>query len=161
MRKNGRLCAFWPKTDSRRGRVVAVRLSNMSDARTATFNALRRSATDADFDLDGHLEALIGQVGWPDVRDSIFAALEAEAVTIWAPAAAALWCAVLDKRDLDADLAIALVYFRLSPDPSGEDNLAWSIASRLKGVSYLSSYDPRSDPQVRTHLERLRSKIRP
>lgn len=128
----------------------------MLDARTAIFDVLRQSAEDADFDLEEHLVSLIERIGWPAVRDSVFAALESEEKPLWTPAAAALWGAVLDKRDLDANLAIALVYFRLSPSPAEEDNLAWSIASRLKGVGYLSSYDPHADPQVQTHIERLR-----
>jgi hypothetical protein len=128
----------------------------MLDAHTAVFDVLRQSADDADFDLEEHLMPLIERIGWPAVRDSVFAALESEEKALWTPAASALWGAVLDKRDLDANLAIALVYFRLSLNPANEDNLAWSIASRLKGVGYLSSYDPHADPQVQTHIERLR-----
>lgn len=128
----------------------------MLDARAAIFDTFRQSADDTNFDVEERLMPLIEQIGWPAVRDSVFAALESEEKALWTPAAAALWGAILDKRDLDANLAIALVYHRLSPSPTEEDNLAWSIASRLKGVGYLSSYDPHADPQVQTHIERLR-----
>lgn len=128
----------------------------MLDARLAVSDVLRHSADEADFDLEEHLTPLIERIGWPAVRDNVFAALQSEEKALWLPAAAALWGAVLDKRELDANLAIALVYFRLSPSPGEEDNLAWSIASRLKGVGYLSSYDPHADPQVQAHIERLR-----
>jgi hypothetical protein len=58
---------------------------------------------------------------------------------------------------MEADWAIALVYHRLAPDASDDErNLAWSIASTLKGVDYLSDYEPLADPGVVKELERLR-----
>jgi hypothetical protein len=70
----------------------------------------------------------------------------------WQVAAAFFWSAVLDRRPADADRLIAHLCLRFS---SG-DNLAWSITSKLKGVSYLSEYDPLQDPGVLDELEVLR-----
>jgi|SRR5262245_32184356 len=129
----------------------------MSDAVTATLDVLRLVARDAESDLDEQLQPLIDEFGWAAVCDGIFKALESKETAIWHTAAAAIWGAALDKREMDAHRAIALVYFRLDK-PGEEDNLAWSIASKLKGVGYLSSYDPRLDPPIKEQLERLRAR---
>ena len=67
-----------------------------------------------------------------------------------------LWGAALDGRDLPADRVIALLYHRLDPGDGGENNLAWSITSKLKRVGYLSDYDPLQDAAVRAELAVLR-----
>jgi hypothetical protein len=57
--------------------------------------------------------------------------------------AAVFWGAVLDHLPVNADRLIALLYKRLPADEgSSENNLAWSITSKLKGKGYLSRYDP-------------------
>jgi hypothetical protein len=53
---------------------------------------------------------------------------------------------------------IAHLYFRYCGP--GEDNLAWSITSRLKGVGYLSDYDPLCDPYVVRELKKLPAIVR-
>ncbi|MFT3722506.1 MAG: hypothetical protein QM773_02880 [Hyphomonadaceae bacterium] len=129
----------------------------MSDAMTATVAALREEANAEDTtDLEDRLQPIIDTFGWGAVREEIFKALEGSEQALWPVAAAVIWGAALDKRELDIDLAIALVYFRIDPGiPGEENNLAWSIASKLKGVGYLSSYDPYQDAAVRVHLDRL------
>ncbi len=60
---------------------------------------------------------------------------------------------VLDGRDTAADEVIALVYYHLPPDGDlGESNLARSIASKVRGLDYLSKYDPLEDLDVRRYL---------
>jgi hypothetical protein len=131
----------------------------MTDAIAATLEVLRRAARDAEVDGDEHVQPLISQFGWAAVCEGVFAALESTDSMIWPEAAAVIWGAASDKREMDVNRAIALVYFRLDPDkPGEEDNLAWSIASKLKGVGYLSSYDPRLDPPIRAWLEQLRTR---
>jgi hypothetical protein len=131
----------------------------MSDAVSATFDVLRSAASDSDIDPDEQVQSLIEEFGWPAVCAGIFAALESNDSAIWDPAAAAIWGAILDKREMDAPRAVALVYFRLHTDKSSyeDKNLAWSIASTLKGEGYLSSYDPRLDPPIKEQLQRLRA----
>jgi len=133
----------------------------MYDAVTATLDVLRLVAGDAESDLDEQLQPLIDEFGWTAVCDGVFEALESKETAIWRTAAAAVWGAALDKREMDVHRAIALVYFRLDPNKPGEEdnlNLTWSIASKLKGVGYLSSYDPRLDPPVKEQLEQLRAR---
>jgi hypothetical protein len=129
----------------------------MSDAVAATLDLLRLAADDDERDVDELLQPLIDEFGWTEVCRGVFAALESKESRIWHTAAVVVWGAVLDKREVDANRAIALIYFRLYDDPDGDDNLAWSIACTLKRVSYLSSYDPRLDPPIKEQLERLRA----
>lgn len=110
-------------------------------------------------DKTEELEALIPRVGWEVLRDYLMTILEdpARSVEDWAITAAVFWGAVLDKVSLNGDRLIALLYVRLPPDEgSSESNLAWSVASVLKGRSYLSSYDPLEDPAVKRERETIR-----
>jgi hypothetical protein len=57
------------------------------------------------------------------------------------------------------DRVIALLYFRFDPRGDAEDNLVWSITSKLKGVDYLSDYNPLTDAGVCAEMERLRRSL--
>jgi hypothetical protein len=71
------------------------------------------------------------------------------------------WGAALDRRELPADELIAWLYHRFDPDGRAEDNEVWSIASKLRGVAYLSEYYPLQDPGVVRHLEAIRGQAEP
>lgn len=99
------------------------------------------------------LMKLAAQFGWP--------ALEAEMLGIlaasrnedhWNVAAGVFWSAVLERQPIHADRLIAHLCWRFPAD----HNLAWSITSKLKGVAYLSDYEPRQDPAVVAALDALR-----
>lgn len=131
---------------------------------SATFMDVRRRLLEfsqdarSNLDLDDQLFDAIRVHGWPGVRDGLFRILEADEPVLWQHAVAGIWGAVLDKREMDASRAIALVYHRLPPDPSDHDeNLAWSISSHLRKTGHLSGYHPLADPEVLHHLELLRS----
>lgn len=120
---------------------------------------------DAELEREGsesskveEIERFYQECGWEPVRDYLMSLLEDpvrrmdDRMTI----AAVFWGAVLDRLPVNADRLIALLYKRLPPDEgSSENNLAWSITSKLKGKSYLSRYDPLEDPGVRGELGRL------
>lgn len=106
------------------------------------------------------IEGLIEDAGWDVVRACLLAILEdpARPVAHWQVVAAVFWGAVLDKRPLPDDRLIALLYVRLpSDDAGGENNLVWSITSRLRGVEYLSDYNPLADPRVHAELATIRT----
>lgn len=107
----------------------------------------------------GRIEQLIGDVGWPTVRDSILALLAdaARRQRDHEVAAEVLWSAVLDGREMPADRVIALLYNRFDPCGNAEDNLVWSITSKLRGVDYLSEYKPLQDPGVQAELAAIRA----
>jgi hypothetical protein len=116
-------------------------------------------AKPSEEDAQDRVDELIAAHGWPPVRDFVLSVLEDpdRPVAAWQLAAAVGWGGCCDDRELPIDRAIALVYARLSNDEgSGENNLAWSIAAKLRKKSYLSSYDPLEDPGVVAELARIR-----
>ena len=105
------------------------------------------------------IEALIGLFGWEPVRECMMDVLRDDGqAPHWRTAADVFWGAVLDRRDLAPDELIALLYHRFDPDGRAEDNEVWSIASKLKGVGYLSKYEPLRDPAVAEELQRIRGR---
>jgi hypothetical protein len=105
------------------------------------------------------IEALIGLSGWAPVRECMMDVLRDDNQDAhWRTATDFFWGAVLDKRNLAADELIALLYYRFDPDGDAEDNEVWSIASKLKGVGYLSKYKPLEDPAVAVELQRIRGR---
>lgn len=72
-------------------------------------------------------------------------------------AMAVLLGATLDGRTIDPNLTTVVLtrlFLAESMVDENDQNLAWSIVAKLKGKSYLSSYDPQQDPDV---LEALRN----
>ena len=103
------------------------------------------------------IEALICQHGWETVRSCMMDVLRDDKQSAhWRTAADFFWGAVLDKRELPADELIAILYYRFDPEGRAEDNETWSIASKLKGVGYLSTYEPLHDPGVMQQLRQIR-----
>jgi hypothetical protein len=105
------------------------------------------------------IESLIRLFGWEPVREFMMEVLRDDhQEPHWRIAADVFWGAVLDKRRLAADELIALLYLRFGPDGRAEDNEVWSIASKLKGVGYLSKYEPLLDPAVAEELQKIRGR---
>jgi hypothetical protein len=103
------------------------------------------------------IEELIGRFGWEPVRECLFALLrDDDQAPHWRTAVQVFWGAVLDHRELPADELIAWLYYRFDPEGQAEDNDVWSITSKLKGVGYLSRYQPLRDPGVLRHLRAIR-----
>lgn len=128
--------------------------ATIADAVRAALVIFRNEESDRD--LEDLLAPVIAEQGWPPVGEALLGVLEADEPDLWRDAAGALWAIVLDRCELDPNRVIALVYHRLGASASDHDsNLAWSVASRLKGVGYLSDYDPLADPAVLRELERL------
>lgn len=108
------------------------------------------------------IESLISDFGWEAVRDCMMDVLRDDCqARHWRTAAHVFWGAVLDGRELPADELIAWLYHRFDPDGRAEDNDVWSITSELRGVGYLSDYDPLQDPRVLQHLRVIRSRSQP
>ncbi|MEZ4392928.1 MAG: hypothetical protein R3A48_17720 [Polyangiales bacterium] len=102
------------------------------------------------------LEARIDALGWEPVLEHLLGVLRepTRRPADWDTAAEVLWGAALDGRPLPADRVIAHLCLRW-PTSAGENNLAWSLIAKLKGVEYLSPYDPLADEGVRRELARL------
>ena len=97
------------------------------------------------------IEEIIEQCGWEPVQDHLIAVLKDASAPYrdWQSAADVFYGAASDGHSISSDLVIALLYKRLEPDEhSSENNLAWSIVCKLKGVGYNSDYDPMTDPAI-------------
>jgi hypothetical protein len=106
------------------------------------------------------IEELISQIGWREVCDSLVYLLKGKRRSQdYEVAAQVIWGAVLDNRALPSDQVIALLYDRLNLQDDIQENLAWSITSKLKGVGYHSEYNPLHDPAVVMELEALREDL--
>ena len=95
------------------------------------------------------IESLIEVNGWEVIQSALVEMLKDVNLNIddFDVVAQVFWGAVLDKRIIDINKVIALLYLRL-PDGSDLENLIWSITERLKGVGYLSDYEPLVDPDI-------------
>ncbi len=99
------------------------------------------------------LMKLIADFGWAPLEREMLGILAASHnEDHWHVAAGVFWSALLEQRPIHADRLIAHLCWRFPV----EDNLAWSITSKLKGIGYLSDYDPRQDPAVLAALHALR-----
>jgi hypothetical protein len=117
---------------------------------------------DAEFAEDSkceRIEQLIDSAGWTAVLADILAILAdgKRRRRDHEVAAEVLWGAVLDDREMPADRVVALLYNRFDPRGDAEDNLVWSMTSKLKGLDYLSAYDPLQDPNVQAELAAIRA----
>ena len=84
---------------------------------------------------------LVEEYGWNEVQQSLFQALiDEKPKKDYATIAQVFWFAILDKLDIDRDMAVALINYRCNPyDSPYEDNLAWSITSSLYNLDYANS----------------------
>lgn len=104
------------------------------------------------------IEGIIHSDGWGPVQDQLISVLKDDSAPYrdWQSAADVFWEAALDKRDVDFNIVIGLLYRRLKPDEhSSENNQAWSIVCQLKGVGYNSDYDPMADPDIVAAMKSL------
>ena len=112
---------------------------------------------------EGRDEAIwrLVEQGWDVVLEEMLSLLLDDAgQRHWGVATTVIWRGV--DRPMPVIRVIALLHLRLiadvSPDHALDENLVWSIVSNLKGVDYLSDYDPARDPEVQEELARLRSR---
>jgi len=97
------------------------------------------------------IEELITKENWLEIQDYLFQVLSDSNVSYynWHTCFEVFWGAVLDSREIEGNKIIALAYYRLKPDQhSCENNLAWSLASEIKGKDYFSEYNPLEDPEI-------------
>lgn len=126
-----------------------------------------RDEQDEAFDLEEEVKELAEVVGWQNVLKETLGVLSRENQKVfWRKAAAIIYWAVTDQVPLPVTLeeCAARLYRCLELFPGlgstgleDGENLVWSIVSKLKGVSYESSWNPLADPKINILLVRLRS----
>jgi len=116
-----------------------------------------------DDDLNVAVASLASEVGWQPVLNAMLEILRDSSLTNhWYDVVACLFGCDCHTLPLPCDrpYLTALLYdcLRIRPDlgvdgrdPGDTDNLVWSIVHNLKGVGYMSDYDPKADPEVLQH----------
>lgn len=96
------------------------------------------------------IENLIFEYGWKEIEEVILSILLNDNRTIddYIVAAEVLWGAALDKREININQSIALLYYRLSGEDELVANLIWSITCKLKKIDYNSDYNPLNDLDI-------------
>jgi hypothetical protein len=120
------------------------------------------AAFDDDDCLDSRDEAiweLVSTCGWEAILAEMLAILRDDnARPHWQEATIVLWRGI--KNPMPVIQVIALLYRRLletvPPEYELDENLVWSITCNLKGIDYLSDYDPTRDPQIIAEMARRR-----
>jgi hypothetical protein len=122
---------------------------------------------DEAFDLEEEIKELAEVVGWQNVLKETFGVLGRDnQKDFWHKAVSIIYWAVTDQIPLPVSLeeCAARLYccLELFPGLGGTvledgDNLVWSVVSKLKGVSYESSWNPLNDLNINIMLARLRS----
>ncbi|SDY25634.1 hypothetical protein [Lysobacter enzymogenes] len=114
------------------------------------------------YELCEAVEALVERIGWPTPLAEAMTILADDGLRrFWRQAmAVAFWAQDPGEVRIppggDALDCVARLYFCLEREPALDENLAWSLASRLKGVSYLSDWNPLLDPQVCLRMASMR-----
>jgi hypothetical protein len=112
--------------------------------------------------IDDAIARLAAEFDWRQLTSGLIRILQQEPQRHWYDATAALYWFQCDghlQLPCEPSYLIALLYDCLQRHPSlggrqeeGEcENLVWSIVHTLKGVGYLSDYDPLDDPDVLKH----------
>ena len=104
-------------------------------------------------------ETILPNHKWQDLQQALFSILQDDTFSKndYQIVAEIIWSAVLSGKEVDADAAIGLLYYRLGNkiDPY-ENNTIWSIAAKLKDLDYANSkYNPLLDPGILKRLTLL------
>ena len=114
-------------------------------------------------DLEDAVVALSNNVGWQPVLKAMLDILHDNSLTMhWYNVVACLFRCDCHELPLPCERSYltALLYdcLHIQPDLGIDrldlddtDNIVWSIVHNLKGVSYMSDYDPKTDADVLQH----------
>lgn len=118
---------------------------------------MKNVLADEALDADEMLARLLSNSTWPQVDASLRALLRDEnEAALWPAIVGIYWAAVLDKRETEINSLIALLWHR-RPELTLEENLVWSVISKLKNLDYLANYDAERDANVARELALLRN----
>lgn len=125
-----------------------------------TRELIQHELEDDDFDLREAILARAEGEGWPAILSEAMEVLrDPNNKDLWRSAAAVIYWAPTDGEwPVPKMQVVAVLYDCLCEYPGfgGEglddaENLVWSIAIGLKGVSYGAEWDPHMDPEVRRY----------
>lgn len=108
-------------------------------------------------DHEDEEEIVFSKYNWEDIQAALISILLDDhcVKADYEKAVEIVWNAALADKDIQTDLIVGLLYYRLgdSNDPY-ENNLIWSITSKLKNLDYANSeYSPYRDESILKNLE--------
>jgi hypothetical protein len=120
-----------------------------------------------EYDLQSEMYSLAEEVGWDILFKELLLVLSrSNNKEFWHQAASVIYWAASDNKPLpfSVEECLARLYRCLELYPglgqsglANSENLVWSIASKFKGVSYESSWNPRTEPEIERRLASLRA----
>ena len=126
-----------------------------------------RDQAEEEYDLQAEMYSLAEQVGWNNLfKELLFVLSRPSRKPFWHQAASVIYWAISDKKPLPFpyEECAARLYRCLELHPglgqsalADGENLVWSIVSKLKGVSYESSWNPLAEPEIERRLALLRA----
>lgn len=113
------------------------------------------------FELIEAVDELVSHIGWAFVQAEAMQILaSSELLRFWHQAMCVVfWSSSSEVRIPpcgDAMDCVARLYLCLERDRRLDENLVWSIAHQLKGVSYLSAWNPLLDREVVMRMAAMR-----
>ncbi len=119
---------------------------------------------DGDFDLLESVQTLSESEGWTQVISDCLSILsDRTKMELWEAAIRIIFWATSRSPvcPVPSMAIVARLYWCLETIEGNtkneiDDNLVWTIAKDLKGVPYLSEWDPQLDPEVRSFLIEMR-----
>ena len=117
------------------------------------------------FELDDEVTYLAQRIGWHQVfNDAVEVLLNCDKKDVWYTSASVIAWAIQDEEAIPFSWqkVVGLLYGCLTHHPqlgvngvADGENLVWSIAHELKGIGYLSEWEPLNDPEIVSELNRL------
>ncbi|MEI7986169.1 MAG: hypothetical protein WCI55_11125 [Armatimonadota bacterium] len=125
-----------------------------------TFLTIERESVDEDFDMVGAVKAQAQSDGWSQIiADCLLVLSDKSKMEYWHSAVKIIFWGTsqtptfpIPKMAIVARLYWCLINIDSNVANELDDNLIWTIASNLKGVGYLSDWDPQKDPEVLSFL---------
>ena len=104
-------------------------------------------------------ETVLSKFCWDSVQDALISMLTDDRYTHsdYEKIADVFWGAVLDEKEIKKEAVIGLLYYRLGKKEAPyENNVIWSIASKVYGLEYGNSeYNPLQDQKILAELKKV------
>lgn len=143
----------------RRCSMADISAQNLQDQIITLLEALAQAADSDTADTGEETEALLVRLvalaDWPQVQDALWLLLTAGPAGLWPDLVQTIYLLINRGQQFDPIPTIARLHACLEQDDRLDGNLVWTITRHLKGLSYLSDYDPYQDAAVLEELRRL------
>ena len=138
-------------------KAVPVEYLKKEDHVFVGLNALASKLRYSPQDDEDEEDTVLVEYEWDDIQAALISILLDDhcGKADYEKAAEIIWDAVLAGKEIQKDLIVGLLYYRLGDRHAPYDNnMIWSIASELKNLDYANSeYDPYKDDGISKKLD--------